>query len=188
MHRFRGRSSRFLIVFVALAWLVLAAGAAHASCAVPPPIGRAVDEADIVFIGTVTQTTNDDRWATVEVQEVWKGEGIEAVVEVKSGPADPPGPVSPVSSTDRTFEEGVRYLFFPYRVDNELHDDDCTNTTRYRDGLDRFRPRAVHAPIDPIHDDVVEPNRSWVPYALAGAGAGFVVALIIVFARRRITD
>lgn len=62
-----------------------------------------------MLVGKVIETTNEDRWATVDVEEVWTGERITAVVEIKAGPADPPGPASVASSNDRTFDEGARY-------------------------------------------------------------------------------
>lgn len=179
-----------LLAPVSITFVLGVAGPASASCVMPPPTGKAVREAEIAFIGTVTATSNHDRWATVAVEEIWKGEDLDPVVEIKAGPADPPGPGGVASSVERTFQEGVRYLFFPYRKPNGTFTDSaCSNTTRFTPDLERFRPPGVRELSSPDGgDDVVEPNRSWVTYMFVGAGAGLVVSLVIVFARRRITD
>ena len=177
------------VVLASITWVLVVAGPATASCVMPPPTGRAVDEADVVFIGTVTSTTNADRWATVAVEEIWKGEDIDPVVEIKAGPADPPGPIMAASSVDRTFKEGVRYLFFPYRKKNgSFSDSSCSNTSRWTADLERFRPPGVRELSPPYGGDDTIENDSLLTGIFAGAGAGLVVALIIVLARRRVTD
>ena len=155
----------------------------------PPPTGRAVKEADIVFVGTVIDTTNGGRWATVEVEEIWKGEDIDSVVEIKAGPADPPGPTMAASSVDRSFDEGARYLFFPFRKQNgTFTDSSCSNTTRFTTDLERFRPPDASKLNPPGGGDDAIENDSVLTYVFAGAGAGLVVSLVIVFARRRVAD
>ena len=190
MHRLRRGRTRLLVVFGALAWLIPGAGTAYASCVEPPPIGRAVDEGDIVFVGTVTAVTNSDRWATVAVEEIWKGGDIDPVVEIKAGPADPPGQISAVSSVDRTFQDGERYLFFPYRTKfGTLRDSSCSNTTRFTPELERFRPASAREPFEVNgSNDVVEPNRWWVPFVIGAPGVVVLGLALVVFARRRVTD
>ena len=133
----------FLAVFPA----TLFAGTALASCAAPPPMGQAIDDAHAVFVGTVVDTSNGDRWATVRVSEVWRGR-VADHVEVRGGPADPPGPVHAASSVDRTYREGETYLFLPFGADGDevFHDDSCSSTVRYGEGFERFRPRGAAAP------------------------------------------
>lgn len=178
-----------LLVLASIAFVLAVAGPSSASCVEPPPTGRAVKEADIVFVGTVTETTNQDRWALVAVEEIWKGEDLEPVVEIKGGPADPPGEMMAASSNERTFKEGERYLFFPYRTRfGTLRDSSCSNTTRFTADLERFRPPGVRElPPQAGGDDVVE-NKSLLWFVIVGAASGSVAALVIIFARRRFTD
>lgn len=131
-----------LTTAAALTWNV---GAAVASCAPSPPMRTAIDDAPVVFVGTVREVTNSDRWATVEVTEVWKGD-VEAQVEVKAGPEDPAGPMGVASSVDRTYDAGKTYLFLPHAGSrNEFKDSICSRTTVYREDLARFRPAgALH--------------------------------------------
>lgn len=131
------------VVSLVVSW----AGPAKASCAEMPPLPRAVAEAEILFVGTVTETTNRARWAVVSVEEVWKGENIPDVVQIRAGPADPAGPMMSASSVDRSFKDGRRYLFFPYgRKDAVLQDNICTSTRVFTERLTRFRPEAAAAP------------------------------------------
>lgn len=126
-----------------------AASPAVASCAAPPPLARAIEDAPTVFVGTVTDTSNDDRWAVVDVSDVWKGD-VAAQVEVRGGPENPPGPTNVASSIDRTFRDGETYLFLP-RDDGDtvFRDDSCSSTTRYRESFERLRPAGVQAPETP---------------------------------------
>ncbi len=123
--------------------LALGPAVALADCMLPPPIEEAVKTADIVFVGTVAQTTNRDSWASVEVTEVWRGPDQPLAVVVRGGP-----PGNAATSVDRTFEAGVTYLFFPYlEPDVGLADNSCTSTTRWTDELAALRPADSRAPI-----------------------------------------
>lgn len=163
--------------------LAVLGGPAAASCAAPPPLPEAIDDARTVFVGTVTDTSNDDRWATVAVSDVWKGD-VAGVVEVRGGPADPPGPMEAASSVDRAFRDGATYLFVPSGGDGEVfHDDACSSTTRYGERFDHLRPddAATPGPFD------AAPRRAartsvplwWGVAAIAGAAA------VVLLLRRR---
>ena len=123
--------------------LALAPAIALADCMMPPPIEEAVKTADIVFVGTVAQTTNRNAWANVEVTEVWRGWSGPRAVVVKGGP-----PGNAATSVDRAFEPGVTYLFFPY-ADEELGlaDNSCSPTTPWTDDLEALRPAVTRVPI-----------------------------------------
>ncbi len=108
---------------------------AHASCASPPPLKDVFAEVEVVFLGTVTATVSLDRIATVQVEEVWKGSPLPAVVEVHGGPADE----NVGTSTDRKFELGVRYLFFPSNGAPPFEDNICSATRPYDPSLERLR-------------------------------------------------
>ena len=135
-------------------------------------------------MGTVTGTTNRGTWATVEVEEIWKGDGIDSIVEIKAGPADPPGPTMAMSSADRSFEEGVRYLFFPYRDKNGLTDNSCSNTTRFTPELERFRPGSAQI----LGSDGGDPGRASGASALPLAIVAAILIDSMLFARRRVTN
>lgn len=113
-----------------------------ASCAEPPPIAEALAKAEILFVGTVTATDNGGTWATAQVEEVWKGPDQPIIVLVKGGPG--PGAAT---SIDRTFEVGVKYLFFAHVDGAALGDNACTSTTPWTDGLLGLRPADARAPI-----------------------------------------
>lgn len=124
--------------------LLAAPGAAVASCAALPPIENAMQTADVVFVGTVSATSNGDRWAEVAVQEVWRGPDMPATVAVRGGPAG-----NSATSVDRSFQAGMTYLFVPY-VDQEsgaLADNSCTNTTEWTEDLAKLRPADARKPL-----------------------------------------
>lgn len=119
---------------------------ARASCAGLPPLARAVRDAPVVFVGTVVDLTNADRWATVEVTDVWKGD-VAASVEVRGGQADPPGPMNVVSSVDRSYREDKTYLFVLDSGTGEgFLDNACTATTVYEEEMERLRPANAAPP------------------------------------------
>lgn len=122
--------------------LGLLPGAASASCAEFPPLGEHLDQAEVVFVGTVVALTNLDRTAEVAVEEVWRGEGIPARVTVHGGEDDP----TMMTSVDRTFVAGTRYLFAATFDEGGLRDDSCTATREWSEDLAEFRPTSVSTP------------------------------------------
>lgn len=130
--------------FAALPLLVqlAAPSAARADCMPPPPIEDAVKSAEIVFVGTVAATSNRSSWASVTVEEVWRGPDQAAQVLVKGGPGG-----NAATSVDRSFEVGVKYLFFPYADAGGLADNSCTSTTRWTADLAALRPADARAPV-----------------------------------------
>ncbi len=125
------------------AWLLSSIGAAHASCVVPPPIEQAIEEAQVVFVGTVVDLGADERQAIVEVESVWKGEGVATVVAVDGG-FDPNG----ATSVDRHFEPGVRYIFFPTTEEVPFLDAACTSTQQVTADIEALRPESATNPVD----------------------------------------
>lgn len=108
----------------------------RASCVPPPPFDEALLFGEVVFVGTVTGVENEDRWATVAVEERWKGaDDVPETVQVRGGPE--PGVAT---SVDRTFIDGTRYLFFTTRGTGYLSDNACSSTQRWTDELARYRP------------------------------------------------
>jgi hypothetical protein len=133
--------------------------AAVASCVGPAPVPQAIEGSPAVFVGTVVEVENSDRWAMVAVEEVWKGEDVPSVVELRAGPKDPPGGGGVATSNDRYYEEGARYIFFPYRrADAVFRDSACTRTSELPSRVERFRPADASAPVadvppEPVPED-----------------------------------
>ncbi|MDP9334058.1 MAG: hypothetical protein M3Q30_12235 [Actinomycetota bacterium] len=169
-----------------------------------------MDRADLVVVGVVTRVTNRDRWATVAVEEVWKGTWSERRVNVRAGPADPPGGTTEAaSSVDRSYVLGTRYLMFAsdpkahgwvasWGADGRFEDNNCSATQPYVAAtLDRFRPtNARRVPSEVARDapPISRPapstsrpardNRELLP-ALLLAGAAVVALGVGVVVRRR---
>ena len=140
----RRRAISALSLLVLSTGLVLAApGAVLADCAMPPSIEEVLETADIVFVGTVERTAEANRWASVTVEEVWRGPDQPATVLVKGGPAG-----NAMTSVDRFFEAGVTYLFVPY-LDPQagLSDNACSSTQPFGEDLARLRPADARSPI-----------------------------------------
>lgn len=114
-----------------------------ASCRAIPAVGEALLSADIVFVGTVTATANRDAWATVQVEEVWRGPDQPTTVVIQGGPAG-----NAATSVDRAFVVGTRYLFFPYAAEGgALTDNSCTSTTEWSGELAALRPADARQPL-----------------------------------------
>ncbi len=160
-----------------------------ASCAAAPaPVDEAVLLGDVVFVGTVLRTDNQGRWATVRVEERWKGSrDLADTVEVRGGPE--PGAAT---SVDRTYSSG-RYLFIVEPgVGGLLADSACTGTQPWTDALAAFRPAgvppaAVALPTDPLGS--LDPVTIAV---IAGLGVALLTAIVaylwVLRSRRRPPD
>ena len=125
-----------LVPAIALIAMLATPAPSLASCAVMPDVKLAATAAEIAFVGTVTATANRDTWATVSVEEVWRGPDQPAQVVIKGGPEG-----NAATSVDRTFQVGVKYLFFPYTDGAAgLADNSCTSTTAWAAELAALRP------------------------------------------------
>lgn len=135
------RVLRVLAAATALAF-VLPPSAALADCMMPAPVEQAAQTAELVFVGTVAETSNHNSWASVQVEEVWRGPDQPAAVIVKGGPAG-----NMATSVDRFFEVGMKYLFFPYTDESGgLADNSCTNTVQWSADLAQLRPADARQP------------------------------------------
>ena len=133
---------------VVLAGLVLgvAARPAAASCAPPVPLEDAIVAADLVFVGTVTEVVNGDRWATFALEQLWKGEPGPGALEVRGGPANG------MTTVDRSWVRDGRYLVVARAPGAEPFDDGpgarwvdsaCSATQPWDPALARFRPEGA---------------------------------------------
>jgi hypothetical protein len=106
----------------------------------------AIQTAGIAFVGTVTGVRSGDRIATLDVEEIWKGPNLSDPIEVYGGSEDS----NQITSVDRTWAIGIRYLVVP-AVDNagRLRDDACSPTSVYKPEFDALRPANAHPPQGP---------------------------------------
>jgi len=132
-----------VVVAVAALACVLTPSVALADCMMPPPVKEAALKAEILFVGTVTETMNNESWASVAVEEIWRGPDLPVDVVVKGGPGG-----NAMTSVDRSFQAGVKYLFFPYADEQgALADNSCTNTMEWSVDLAALRPASVRQPL-----------------------------------------
>lgn len=172
---------------LALALILGGASAAGASCLGPTSVDTSLREADLAFVGTAVAVTNNGRWATFSVEEVWKGDPGGQRIEVRGGPG---GQVA--TSVDRTYVAGTRYLVFArdpgahgssrsWGDDGRWEDGGCSATQPYTADLDNLRPQDASGTGAGITDNPPVPRsqprdqRSWPSLPLA---AGFAIAAL----------
>jgi hypothetical protein len=112
----------------------------QASCIAPAPLASRLDGASVVFVGTVISTSDRGRLATVRVEAVWKGPDLPPDVQMIGSLA--PGPNS-VTSVDRSYQAGRRYLFVPTNDRPPFQDNACTATQLYAPELAAYAPPGV---------------------------------------------
>jgi len=162
-----------LVSFLLVAAVAIRPGVARGlSCIQPPPLPDAVAQAEIAFVGTVTATINDGRWATVAVEEIWKGPDMPPVVEVHGG-----GPNPSDSLADRTFTAGTRYVFFPYVEDGVLTDNICSSTMEFPFEIS-FRPESFRTPT-PSEPEPADPIATIGDLAVPIGAVAFLAVVII---------
>ncbi len=167
--------------------VLVRSGAAVASCFASGPLEEAVATAPVVFVGTVTATSNSDRTAQVRVESVWKGPRLPRHVEVQGSPAHEPGVLTTV---DRRFRIGQRYLFVPLaeRHGPTFVDNACSSTIEYSGAVARYAPDALKAPESPAvpsggHGD--SGVSVWLGVVIAAAVVGVAIGLVVVARRHR---
>ncbi len=123
------------VLLVAMTTVIVPGRPASASCVEVPDLESGYESAEVVFIGRVVELTNLNRTATVELEEVWKGPEMPAVVTVNGGPDEQ----DVQTSVDRDFELGT-YVFFPLNQSPPFQDNACTLTQRTTSALDAIAP------------------------------------------------
>ena len=186
------RSRSFAVVVLCVAGLGVSAVPAAASCAAP--IGSLRDRvgaAEFAFVGTVTIASDSGRLAQVDVEESWRGD-VEESATVNGGATGP----GSVSSVDRSYQEGQRYLFMPYAFESgEYRDNNCSGTQHWSAKLDKLRPDDAVMYAAPLADDGApadpQPSSSstsmptWLPWIVAAAA--LALAALAYALRGRIT-
>jgi hypothetical protein len=155
----------------ALGWMAFPAPTA--ACPLMMLDARMLASADVAFVGIVQGV--DQRVARISVIEVWRGPDLPAQVDLVVGDGQPPG----LSTGDRTFEVGMRYLFVPYRYPDGLQDSVCSLTQPWTPELAAVRPAGARPPTA-ASADVGFPGT-----LLAAAAALLVLAVVGVVAFRR---
>jgi hypothetical protein len=169
------RSLPLSAVTIATAVLLLP-GVAAASCAEPPPLARHLGQADVVFVGTVVNLRNDDRAATFAVSEVWSGPELPAMVTVHGGPDEP----GLMTSVDRSYQGGVKYLVAASLVDGTITDNTCSATRAWDESLAALRPAEARPPIETAASSDPD-SLPAVPLAMAALVALFAVGSVLAF-------
>jgi len=150
------------------------AAPALASCIQPVPIEEAIKSADSVFVGTATSLSNNDRWATVAVEEVWTGPDLAPIVEVHGGPGG-----NTASSIDRMFTARAKYLFVVSIAEGQLSDNACSSTMEWEPDLANIRPASAHPPVSATPEP--DPAAPFDPASLLLPGALILAAGVVVF-------
>jgi hypothetical protein len=172
MNRFLARAAASAALLAPL--LLTFAGPAAASCIRPVPIEEAIRNADSVFVGTVTALSNNNRWATVAVEEVWTGPDLAPIAEVRGGPGG-----NTASSIDRMYTARVKYLFVVSIAEGQLSDNACSSTMEWEPDLANIRPASAHPPVSATPEpDAAAP---FDPASLLLPGALILAAGVVVF-------
>jgi hypothetical protein len=105
--------------------------ATHASCGLagpPPTLTAELAASQVAFVGSVVYTSDNNRFARVKVEAIWKGPRLPAYVDVH-GEAPGSGPFAG-SEGDHQYQAGQRYLFFPLNDRPPFQDyGDCNSST-----------------------------------------------------------
>lgn len=148
--------TRLLVLILAglIAGLVVAP-AAQASCAGPMgPLKKRLAGYDTVFVGTVIDTASAGRLATVKVESVWRGD-VPATATVAGGELA----AGVATSVDRSYSDGVRYLFTPTHFkQGRYRDNACTDTQEWTRKVERLRPRGAPPAENAEAQNVVAPG------------------------------
>ena len=155
--------------------LGMTAGPAAGSCVMLQPFEDHLAQAEVVFVGMVTGVTDQDRTAEVQVEEIWSGHEIPARVTVH-GTTEPADPLT-MTSTDRSFKAGTRYLFAVNVNQGRFVDSACTGTSEWSAELGRLRPATVSSPqVDSDSGDELPVPALAVALAVLAVGAGSLLA------------
>jgi hypothetical protein len=136
------RPATFLLALFVIAAM---ASPASASCAPQQPLRDELGDAKVAFVGTVISTTNHDKTALVSVEQIWLGRSLPETVEVQGGPENE----QLVTSNDRSFDEGERYLFVPSNAIPPFRDNACTATQPFTPEVARLTPEGAIDPTRP---------------------------------------
>jgi hypothetical protein len=140
------RSALPLVLIAALTAALAATFASPATstavCSTPTSPADALEQAAVVFVGTVTTVADQGYTATFSVEEIWKGPNLALVTTVYGG--------SVGLEDSRSWQVGQRYLVFPsVDADGNLLDSLCSATAPYQTSFDALRPANARPPQGP---------------------------------------
>jgi hypothetical protein len=147
-----------------------------ASCAGPVSLPAQIQAAAVVFVGTVVSTSNDNRFAYVRVESIWKGPEIAEFVRVTGSPVSG----AAATSVDRHYQAGTRYLFVLYSTDQPFQDNDCTGTQPYTSALAPLQPADARTPITVGYPTDPVPNRFAGQLIIATIIVALVVGAVVI--------
>ena len=130
----------FILLTLTAVGVAVAGAPASASCAAAQgTLKDRLDDAQYAFVGTVSATRSNGRIADVDVESAWRG-SVTSPTTVAGAEGSP----GSISSVDRSYEVGRRYLFVPYARDSDgYRDNACTDTREWNDRLGRLAPVAA---------------------------------------------
>ena len=130
-----------LIATVMVAMAAARSDPSQASCAAVPGVpSSGVAGAPLVFVGTVTGTADQERTATVHVDEVWTGQRLQPEVTLHGSP----DLSAAATSVDRHYQTGHQYLFAPASPSGPPYDDNsCTMTREFTAEAASLRPANI---------------------------------------------
>lgn len=134
------------------------------------PLDVQVATAPIAFVGRVVALDATMTTADFEVEEVWRGGPLPGYLRVHGGTGEP----GVVSSVDRTYQPGQRYLVAPYLDGDRLRDNSCTMTRPVDAEVEAARP----ADAEPASSEPEDEPTSSTPWLLIGVGALAAAAAI----------
>lgn len=181
---------RFTIFLLAALAAVIGASttstAALASCGtLPGQVPASLSAAPVVFVGTVTSTSNRDREATVKVESIWRGPDLPANVTVVGTPTSG---WNTASSIDRTYTAGQRYVFVPTNASPPFQDSSCTSTQPYTAAMASMAPADARTPAPAPRsapDELIAPDSSPLRWAAAAIAVLGVIAGLVIWRRQR---
>lgn len=160
--------------------IALIPSVAAGSCAGFPPLEEHLDQAEVVFVGTVTDIADERRTALVAVEEIWRGPDLPSEVTVEGG-----FPGLGFTSADRYFDAGVRYLFAAGLNEGRIEDNACTATRPWSDDLAALRPASVVTPQPAPAEEAAISDALPVAVVVAGMAAALVVLASVISFRSR---
>ncbi len=183
-------TARCLAPLVALGALLLtAATPVQASCGVfsrpLPSMQDEINTANVVFVGKVIYTWDQNRSARVQVESIWKGPALASYIDVH-GEAPGSGPFSG-SEGDHQYQSGQQYLFFPLNDHPPFQDyGDCNASTQvYSAALAAYAPADAKVPNQAAPSDMIWNFVDQYSLPLTIAALVVVALALLVLVKRR---
>ena len=166
-----------VIAAAAVGYLAVPGPAGAVLCQESPPLEQAIERKAVVFVGTVESLRNGARFATVRVDEQWKGAELPGTVEIRGTDVEDP---NSATSGDRSYDLGRQYLFLPSNDTTPFLDGLCSATTPWSPDFARLRPGTA-----PSRSDGASSSGRLILASLAVLAAGAAWASWSAFNKQR---